>query len=205
MASPGSSHPLGILMAEIHRLASAIRQAVGDDDAAMPALPTQVCDPTAVIRSVCKGLDDFAFLQGADLLRCYRWDKTLLLCDPAHLGAVLAEIISASLKAAGQGGAVIVDSQFGPAGLRLSISDSSGGDGVDAVAWQGSEHHRLLCALTARIEQMGAVQVIGFHRGEGVVVELVFPTAFCLNARMMDRPPSAANQRGRPTKIRERG
>ena len=127
----------------------------------------------------------------------YRWGVPLLLCDPLVLSEVIRELVSAALKASGEGGLVIVDSHFGLEGLRFSISDSSGHNPIqrsgDAAAWQQSYRYRHLCALAAQIDAMGATQIASFHPDEGVVVELLFPPALCLGASVIMGWRKAAN------------
>lgn len=198
MASPGFTHPLGLIVAQLNCLALMLRDVgpadTGDD------LTRLVSHPRDVMNRVCRDLDDTAFFHRADLLQTYRWNLPYLLCDPLALAEVLRDIILMSLQASGEGGIVITDMDYSAKGLRISISDSSGhvrtSDERNDVWWAGSQRYRRLCALNSCLDDMGGTLVVAFHPDEGVVVEIYFPSSLCLGSAMISGWLEGGNDRG---------
>ena len=191
MATPGFTHHLTDLLGQLSRLSALMRgpatvESLIDPDQAL-------ADPARCIKDAAWRVADYAFFHHVDVLRPYGLPMPLLGVDAVALTAVVSELLRSAIEATSDKGAVVCHLYRDDHGLRVCVSDSSGQNPQQILWWQGSSRFQILKHLAFDVDAMGATMIVACHPDEGVVVEVLFPPALCVERSVAVSYIPAAN------------
>lgn len=203
MATPGFTHHLSDLLAQLHRLSGLMGDPLPIVPEALPSMPVVWSNPRRCIETAGWRVSDYAFFHHVDVLRPYSLPMPMLMVDEVTLTSLIVDLMKSAIEASANKGAVVCHLHQDQRGLRICICDSSGHSPKHILQLEENSRLRIFKQAAIEVDALGGVLIVACHPDEGVVVEILFPPECLVRPAAFLPAPLSANddRRGRHQKI----